>query len=89
MTIDMWTHSQIIRDRYALPIQVDGATYYPTRTAAAQLGITRWWLTVSAKDVAGDNVVLTASNGLRFIRVPRHRGDSRPPLYWNWEAQRD
>lgn len=87
MTIDVWTHSRIIRERMRQPIEVDGAIYHPTTTAADLLGVHPNTLRVAAQYTPGDNVVLTAANGLRFVRVPRHRGDTRPPLYWNLEAQ--
>lgn len=34
-----------------------------------------------AAAVPGVFIVLEGAGGVRFIRVPRHAGDMRPPLY--------
>jgi hypothetical protein len=80
--------ARIIKERIRQPIQVEGETFIPSVAAARELGIRALRLHVLSREDMTCNTVVTLSNGARFIRVPLHRGNLRPPIYWNVESLR-
>jgi hypothetical protein len=84
-----WTEqARFIRDRMRKPIEVDGKQWFPTVTAAAQIGIEPKTLQVLARLYPARDKIVIAENGARFIRIPRERSDQRPPLYWDIDSLR-
>lgn len=74
--------SAIARQRLAEPVQFDGKTFQPTAVAAKHFGCNPSYLRRLSVSVPGFNMVLVTANGWFFVRLPRHSGDSRSPLYW-------
>lgn len=68
-------------DRIHEPVVVDGVEYLSAPIAARRAGCSASWLRRRCRAVRGNFVVLEGEGGIRFIRVPRHNGDARPPLY--------
>jgi len=60
---------------------VDGVEYLSAPIAARRAGCSASWLRRRCRAVPGNFVVLEGEGGIRFIRVPRHNGDMRAPVY--------
>lgn len=68
-------------ERIQQPVVVDGVTFYIASEAAYRTGYSAERLRALCQNVKGNGVVLTTPNGVRFIRLPRHDGDQRAPIY--------
>ena len=68
-------------DRIHEPVIVDGVEYLSAPIAAQRAGCSASWLRRRCRAVPGVFAVLEGEGGIRFIRVPRHNGDARAPLY--------
>jgi hypothetical protein len=81
-----WVAARIAYNRIAAPITVDGTTFYAVQETIRLTGWSGPSLRKFVRDTAGDNVLLTAPNGTRFVRRPRHRTDTRSPLYFDVDS---
>jgi hypothetical protein len=61
---------------------INGETFIGTAEAARFVGLSCNRLRVIARTYPGNNRIITLPNGWRFIRLPRHEGDQKSPLYW-------
>jgi hypothetical protein len=78
-------HSELIRQRARQPIVIDGATFVPTVEYAALVGFRADYFHKLAASCPTTNEVATV-NGHSFVRIPRHRGDTRSPIYWKVQS---
>lgn len=63
------------------PVVVDGEEYLAIPIAAQQAGISANRIRVCCAAAPGENVVLIGLGGIKFVRLPRHPGDQRAPVY--------
>jgi hypothetical protein len=70
-----------VRARNAQPVVIAGETFVPTAEFAARVGYRADHLHKIAAEFPVNNEVVKV-RGWRFIRLPRHRGDTRSPIYW-------
>ena len=63
------------------PVVVDGVEYLSAPIAARRAGCSASWLRRRCRAAPGVFAVLEGEGGIRFIRIPRHDGDARAPLY--------
>jgi hypothetical protein len=81
-----WVAARHAYDRISAPIDVDGTTFYAVQDTVKRTGWSHATLRKFVRDTAGNNEVLTAPNGTRFVRKPRHRTDTRAPLYFDVDS---
>lgn len=68
-------------DRIHESVIVDGQEFIAAPLAAQQVGISANRIRVCCAAAPGENVVLTGLGGIKFVRLPRHPGDQRAPVY--------
>lgn len=71
------------KERLRQPQVINGETFICAADLERAVGIDRCTVRNLVRLAPGENMVLTAPCGIRFIRVPRHRGDERPPMYFD------
>lgn len=82
-----WFEQQrLIKERMRQPIERDGILWISTVVAAEQLNLKPNLLRVLGAKYPGASEIVVTGQGVRFIRLPRGRGDLRPPLYWDLES---
>jgi len=81
--ISIKEQSAIIRARAKLPVEMFGRTWYPTVIAAEMSHYSTHALQGWALGQTTPNVILIATNGAQFIRIPRGPDDLRIPIYWD------
>lgn len=72
----------------AAPRDFGGQVWHSMSAVMAETGLTRSKLTRLVQTTRGANCVLLAPCGIRFVRLPRHDGDERAPVYFDVESVR-
>lgn len=78
-------HSTLIRERSKQPVVIAGETFIPTVEFARIVGCRPDYLHKLAAEHPVNNEVVKV-RGWRFIRLPRHKGDTRSPIYWQVQS---